>query len=264
MKRSAFRLLTLLLICSGFALAQQPVNDAQMAGTATAVGNGTTSAGSQRVTIASDNTAFSVNATLSAETTKVIGTVRVLGNTGAIVDAATSQNVASPANGLAILGQFNTSPTTISTGNMSPVQLDSTGHLLVNCTGCSAASTVSLVPTATPNSMVMLHHVATGTTNDKTVIKATAGNLYGISLYNNAGYPIYAKFYNTACASVTVGTTATVYEVAAQSGTQREVHTDNGIGFSNAGWCFAITKGIADADTTSLTASDATLDLLYE
>ena len=39
------------------------------------MGNGVTGTGSLRVTIASDNTAFSVNATLAAETTKVIGTV---------------------------------------------------------------------------------------------------------------------------------------------------------------------------------------------
>jgi hypothetical protein len=38
-------------------------------------GNGTTTIGSPRVTIASDNTAFSVNSILAAETTKVIGTV---------------------------------------------------------------------------------------------------------------------------------------------------------------------------------------------
>lgn len=57
-------------------------------------GNGVTGTGSQRVTIASDNTAFSVNATLGAETTKVIGTVRALGNAGAIFDQATGSAVA--------------------------------------------------------------------------------------------------------------------------------------------------------------------------
>lgn len=46
-------------------------------GTATSVNNGTADAGCQRVAIASDNTAFPVNATLSAETTKVIGTVNI-------------------------------------------------------------------------------------------------------------------------------------------------------------------------------------------
>lgn len=55
--------------------ANQSVNNAQINGVTPLMGNGTTGTGSQRVTIASDNTAFSVNATLSAETTKVIGTV---------------------------------------------------------------------------------------------------------------------------------------------------------------------------------------------
>lgn len=55
--------------------ANQSVNVAQMNGVATTMGNGVAGTGVQRVAIASDNTAFSVNATLSAETTKVIGTV---------------------------------------------------------------------------------------------------------------------------------------------------------------------------------------------
>lgn len=51
-------------------------NTKQINGVTPLMGNGVTGTGSQRVTIASDNTAFSVNATLSAETTKVIGTTR--------------------------------------------------------------------------------------------------------------------------------------------------------------------------------------------
>lgn len=51
------------------------VNNAQINGVTPLMGNGVTGTGSQRVTIASDNTAFPVNATLTAETTKVIGTV---------------------------------------------------------------------------------------------------------------------------------------------------------------------------------------------
>lgn len=56
--------------------ANQSINVSQINGITPLMGNGTTGTGSQRVTIASDNTAFSVNATLSAETTKVIGVVR--------------------------------------------------------------------------------------------------------------------------------------------------------------------------------------------
>jgi hypothetical protein len=43
-----------------------------------------------------------------------------------------TQNSATVANGTLILGQFNTTPTTITSGNMSPLQMDSAGNLLVN------------------------------------------------------------------------------------------------------------------------------------
>lgn len=59
----------------GALTANQSVNVSQINAVTPLMGNGVTGTGSQRVTIASDNTAFSVNSTLSAETTKVIGTV---------------------------------------------------------------------------------------------------------------------------------------------------------------------------------------------
>jgi hypothetical protein len=46
-------------------------------GATVSTGNGVVGTGVQRVAIASDNTAFSVNSTLAAETTKVIGTINV-------------------------------------------------------------------------------------------------------------------------------------------------------------------------------------------
>lgn len=45
---------------------------------------------------------------------------------------SSTQNSASVANGSLVLGQFNTTPTTITSGNMSPFQLDNAGNLLVN------------------------------------------------------------------------------------------------------------------------------------
>lgn len=56
--------------------ANQSVNISQINAVTPLMGNGVTGTGSLRVTIASDNTAFAVNSTLSAETTKVIGVVR--------------------------------------------------------------------------------------------------------------------------------------------------------------------------------------------
>ena len=61
----------------GALVANQSVNKAQINGVAPLMGNGVSGTGSQRVNIASDNTAFPVNATLSAETTKVIGAVNI-------------------------------------------------------------------------------------------------------------------------------------------------------------------------------------------
>lgn len=132
----------------------QDINLKQINGNTTSVGNGVAGTGVQRVTIASDNTAFAVNATLSAETTKVIGTVNqgtspwvvsnsvlsVIGNgaaataqrvtlandsTGIIatVGAVTSITNALPA-GTNVIGHVitDTGSTTAVTGNVSVTQ----------------------------------------------------------------------------------------------------------------------------------------------
>lgn len=88
---------------------------------------------------------FVTQSTLAAETTKVIGTTRITGNVGGVLDAI-GQNVTAPANWLQAGCQFNTSPTTISSGSGSPCQVDSAGNLLVNvktATGLAQGSTTS-------------------------------------------------------------------------------------------------------------------------
>lgn len=60
-----------------------------------------------------------------------IGKIDILGNAGAIMDAA-GQNASSPANYLLSGCQFNTTPTTITSGNASPCQTDNAGNRLVN------------------------------------------------------------------------------------------------------------------------------------
>ncbi len=102
------------------------VDIASVAGTTVATGNGTAS-GALRVAIASDNTAFSVNATLVAETTKVIGTVRTLGNSGAVLDGVVTA-AASPANGFMGLGIYNSTEPSPTTGQSVGIQLDSKGR----------------------------------------------------------------------------------------------------------------------------------------
>jgi hypothetical protein len=77
-------------------------------------------------------------------------TSRVVGNAGAIMDFA-GQNVAAPANSLLVGGEFNTTPTTITSGNASPLQLDSAGNLLVNIkAGAGSGGTASTFGAAFP------------------------------------------------------------------------------------------------------------------
>lgn len=220
------------------------INNKNVNGVAILTGNGVSGTGTQRVNIASDNTAFQV---------------KVIGSAGGAFDTA-GQNAASPANELLVGAQFNTSPTTVTSGNTSPLQMDATGHLLVNCTGCNAGSTVSLIP-ATSGGLTLSHLIAAATTN-ATSLKASAGQLYGAAIYNNASYPVYLKFYNKASAP-TVGTDTIVWEVPVQAGTQREVHTEEGLAFAT-GIAYALTKGITDADTTAVALSDASVDLIYK
>lgn len=77
-------------VISGSLTANQSVNMAQINGVTPLMGNGVTGTGSQRVTIASDNTAFSVNATLSAETTKVIGVTRSADGSGNLLTSTSN------------------------------------------------------------------------------------------------------------------------------------------------------------------------------
>ena len=99
-------------------------------------------------------------------------------------------------------------------------------------------------------------------TNNATSLKASAGQLYGASVYNNAGYPVYLKFYNKATAPAPASDTV-VFEIPAQAGTEREFHSDEGLAFGT-GIAYALVKGISDTDNTSVAATDATVDLIYK
>ena len=77
---------------------------------------------------------------------------------------------------------------------------------------------------------------------------------------------MYLKFCNkaTACTCGTnSGSDAILYTVAAQAGTEREIHTEEGIAFST-GIAYCVVKGMSDTDNTSLAANDAVVDLLYK
>lgn len=73
------------------------------------------------------------------------------------------------------------------------------------------------------------------------VIKASAGKLYGYYAYNPEAAVTFVHFYNTAAASVTVGTTNPLFTLAIPAGGAANLMSDIGITFSNAGWSCAAT-----------------------
>jgi hypothetical protein len=139
----------------GALTANQSVNAAQINGVTPLMGNGVTGTGSQRVTIASDNTAFQIKITdgttqaaviagttaLKTDLSSVAGTatgtaaagvqkVGIVGNANAAIDAATSAAV--PANALHIGGKAATAnPTNATAGNLTPIMLDKAGKPVV-------------------------------------------------------------------------------------------------------------------------------------
>lgn len=148
--------------------ANQSVNVAQMNGVTTSMGNGVAGTGVQRVAIASDNTAFSVNSTLSAETTKVIGTVNI----------SASQTVGLVA-GSAVIGKAGIDQTTNGTTNaVNPIP-GSAGS------GSAAAATVSTVITLSAPSNAkgfILQNLDTSTANVRWAIGRTATTTLGQQL----------------------------------------------------------------------------------
>jgi len=163
--------------------ANQSVNVAQINGITPLMGNGTTGTGSQRVTIASDNTPFSVNAAQSG------------------------------------------------------------------------AWTVQRIQNANSTGLTQTRVVAAATTN-ATSLKASAGNIAAIDLFNVATYMVFLKLYNKASAP-TVGTDTPVWTIPIPASGGFSIDFSQGEYFST-GIAFAITKLQADSDTTVLVAGDVT------
>lgn len=98
--------------------------------------------------------------------------------------------------------------------------------------------------------------IAAAASTNATSVKATPGKVYNITLYNNAAYAVFLKLYNKASAP-TVGTDVPVLTVgvpATATGGSRDINLD-GMDFS-LGIAYAITKLVADNDTTVVVAND--------
>lgn len=90
------------------------------------------------------------------------------------------------------------------------------------------------------------------------VVKASAGQLYGYYIYNPNATATFVHFYNTAAASVTVGTTNPLMSVTIPANMAANLALPYGITFSNAGWSAAATT-TAGGNTAPGTGLDVTV-----
>lgn len=110
-------------------------------------------------------------------------------------------------------------------------------------------------PTATAGGHTLSRVNAAASTN-ATNLKASAGNLLRISVFNVAAYSVFLKFYNKASAP-TVGTDTPTRTIPIPAGTGFAEEYVYGAPFAT-GISYAITKLQADSDTTVVVAGDLT------
>jgi hypothetical protein len=107
--------------------------------------------------------------------------------------------------------------------------------------------------------------IAANTTN-ATSVKAAAGSLYELSVYNNSSTIAYLKLYDSASAPTCgSGTPVARYLIPGASTGGAGSNVNIGVGKSFAsGIAFCITTGIADADTGAVAASAYLINLTYK
>ena len=130
---------------------------------------------------------------------------------------------------------------------------------IVLAAGTNTIGNVVNVP-ATSGGLSNYHAVAAASDNAANV-KASAGQLYSVTVYNNAAYSVYVKFHNTA-GTPTAGA-GVVRTVGVPAGGGNNWSSDIGVAFGT-GIGITIVKDITDAGTTAVALSDCVVDVQYK
>lgn len=103
--------------------------------------------------------------------------------------------------------------------------------------------------------------VATNSTN-ATVVKASAGHLYGYEIYNASGATSFVKLVNKA-SSPSAGSETVAYTIAIPTVSTRVVWFPEGIAFATGITFFTVT-GFADSNSTAVAANDLIIQIFYK
>lgn len=132
---------------------------------------------------------------------------------------------------------------------------------VTNTPSVTVSGGVALAP-ATSGGWTPATPVIAAATTNATSVKASAGQVGGWYIHNNAASVRYVKLYNKASAP-TVGTDTPVLVIPIPAGAAANVEFANGIAFST-GIALAIVTGQANSDATAVTAGDVVVNLLYK
>lgn len=119
------------------------------------------------------------------------------------------------------------------------------------------AQTASLVP-ATSGGLSVKRDLDAGVIG--IVAKASAGQIYGYFISNNAATARFVKIYNKATAPTQADTPILTLQIPASSAAN--VSHPNGVAFST-GISYRASTGVADNDTGATTTNDVILNLYY-
>jgi hypothetical protein len=232
---------------------------------------------------------FAVQATLAAETTKVIGTVNVSAGQSIGVTSGTAANCKVEATIAAAqtLGTVTTVGTVTTLTNWEGVLTDDAAFTpatsKVRAIGLMADETstdsvdegdvgvprmtldrkqiVSDYPSATGEGLDIFRSIDVDESEED--VKQSAGKLYGWFLHNAHTATLFVKFYNATAANTTVGTTTPIMTIPIPAGASANVHFNKGIAFSTA-LCIAATTGVADNDTGAPGANLVIANIFYK
>jgi hypothetical protein len=223
------------------AAASFAVNDAQIAGTAYSVNSGTKDAGTQRVTLATDQV-------------QLTNALKVDGSAVAqpVTDNAGSLTVDAPV-GTPVFVRLSDGSAAIVT---LPVSLAALPALVA---GTAQIGTVSLTP-GTTGGLTPFHLIAAGSTN-ATNLKASGGQVFGWFIRNFAATDRKVAFHNTA-GTPTAGA-GVIHTVNVPAGSAANVFSDIGITFAT-GIAITTVTDITDAGATAVTANDLDINIFFK
>jgi hypothetical protein len=227
-------------------------NVTQWNGTTVDTNSGTKSAGTLRVVLATDQPQLTnaLKVDPSGVTSPVSGTVTANQGTAAGLSSAWPVQVTD---------KTNTMPTMDAVGRAGYVYVTDGTH--TQPTGDASARPIYITCVPVTSGGLTTYRVLWPGNTTGVNIKASAGQVYGWYLYNNASSIRVVKLYNKATAP-TVGTDTPTQTIVLPANGGANVFSDIGFAFSS-GIGIGVTTGIADNDTGAPSANDVVANLFY-